>query len=214
MAINYGQGIFRDIKKPVDPEDQAKLDRDEFNRLAKKEKTKREALGQQQQQQILGFATEQEGRAGDFRKGLAESLASQGRDTFNLMNPSILEDLNSRGLFTSQTARDQSQNQALKEIELAKQGQLSAFDQDTFNNISDIRGTALSALLGGNQSALDSALELRRAGFQRKFDLADQQTQMSFANMLARRQSRDQMVQGLLGFGGNIIGGGLAGGYF
>lgn len=211
MAINYGQGIFAGVKKPVDPEEQSKRDRAEFNRLAKREKAERETLGQQQQQQILGFADEQQGRANTFRQSLAEALSQQGRDTFSLMNPSILEDLNARGLFTSQTARDQSQNQALKEIELARQGQLSDFDQNVFSDISDIRGTALSALLGGNQSALDAALDLRRAGFQRKFDLADQQAQMSFANMLARRQSRDQMVQGLLGFAGNLGGGLLAG---
>ena len=170
----------------------------ELERMAFDEESKRQALGLKQRGQINAFADEQQGRASDFRRGLAESLTSRGRETFNLMNPSILEDLNSRGLFTSQTARDKSQSDALKEIELANQQQLMDFDTQSFNDISDIRGTGLSAFLGGDQSALDAALELRKAGIQRKFDEADAAKERSFAEMLARRQSRDQMISGLL----------------
>lgn len=179
----------------------------ELNRLARTEQQKREALGLKQRGQINEFADEQTTRAADFRRSLAESLTNRGRETFSLMNPAILEDLNSRGLFTSQTARDQSQANALKEIELASQGQLADFDRQSFNDISDIRSTGLSALLGGDQSALDAALELRKAGIQRRFDEADQAREQSFAEMLARRQSRDQMIQGLLGFAGGLGGG-------
>lgn len=182
-------------------------EQDQINNLAMEEEAKRKALGLQQKNQIFSFADEQQGRANTFRTGLAESLTNRGRDAFNLMNPSILEDLNARGLFTSQTARDQSQANAIKEIELANQEQLGAFDRDVFNDISDIRSSGISALLGGDQSALDAALELRKAGIQRRFDEADMAREQAMTQMLSRRQSRDQMVQGLLGLGGNIIGG-------
>ena len=56
---------------------------------------------------------------------------------------------------------------------MANQRQLMNFDTQSFNDINDIRGTGLSALLGGDQSALDSALELRKAGVQRRFDEQD-----------------------------------------
>ena len=187
--------------------DQAAAAAGDLEAMARIEERKRQDLGLKQRGQINTFADEQQGRATDFRRGLAESLTKRGQDTFNLMNPSILEDLNSRGLFTSQTARDKSQADALKEIEIENQRQLLNFDTQSFNDISDIRGTGLSALLGGDQSALDAALELRKAGIQRKFDEADAAREQSFAEMLARRQSRDQMIQGLLGLGAGAFGG-------
>lgn len=191
--------------------DQAAAAAGDLEAMARLEEYKRQALGQQQQKQILGFADETASRGADFRKSLAESLTKRGRETFDLMNPSILEDLNSRGLFTSQTARDQEQARALKEIELASQETLSDFDTNLFNEISDIRGTGLSALLGGDQSALDSALELRKAGTQRKFDEADAARERSFADMLAKRQSRDNLISSILG-GGFRLGSAFLGG--
>lgn len=166
----------------------------DLDAMARIEEQKRQALGRQQQQQILDFAGQQEQRAKDYRTGLASSLASSGQQFFNQINPSLLEDLNARGLFTSQTARDKSQADALKEIELANQQQLMDFDTQSFNEINDIRGTGLSALLGGDQSALDAALDLRKAGIQRKFDQAAEKKEMAYAEMLAKRQSRDQLL--------------------
>ena len=192
--------------------DQAAAALGDLEAMARLEEQKRKDLGLQQRGQINAFADEQQGRASSFRRGLAESLTNRGRETFNLMNPAILEDLNARGLFTSQTARDQSQANALKEIELANQDQLSRFDTQSFNDINDIRGTGLSALLGGDQSALDAALELRKTGIQRKFDEADAAREQSFAEMLARRKSRDQMIQSLLGLGGNLGSAAMMGG--
>lgn len=180
---------------------------DALSQLSSDEENKRRALGQQQQQQILGFANEQEGRVADYRKLLAQHLSDTAQQTFTQANPGLLEDLNSRGLFTSQTARDDSQNRALQQLANEQQNQLSNFDTSQFNNINDIRGSGLSALLGGNQSALDSALELRKAGIQRSFDLADQQRQLAFAQMLAGRQNRQQLTSSLLGLGGTLVGG-------
>ena len=69
------------------------------------------------------------------------------------MNPAILEDLNSRGLFTSQTARDAEQGRLLQQIALQNQGEFE-----------DLRRSALSSELQGEQDALDSGLDLRRGG--------------------------------------------------
>lgn len=176
----------------------------DFNALAAEEEAKRQALGQQQQGQILDFANQQEGRVADYRKQLASHLADTAQQTFSQANPSILEDLNSRGLFTSQTARDQEQGRFLQQLATQQQQQLGDFDTAQFNNLNDIRSTGLSALLGGNQSALDAALELRKAGIQRQFDVADQNRQMAFSNMLANKQSRDQLIGSILGLGGQL----------
>lgn len=178
----------------------------DFAAMAREEERKRQELGKKQQEQILGFAGETEARGADFRKKLAESLASTGRGVFERENPGILEDLNSRGLFTSQTARDQEQGRLLKDIALQEQESLRGFDTNLFNEVQDIRGTGLSALLGGDQSALDAALSLRKAGIQRKFDEADASREQSFAEMLAKRQSRDQLLSSLLGVGSLAMG--------
>jgi len=180
---------------------------DSLEQLAADEEAKRRALGLQQQGQINAFADQQQQAAADYHTKLAQSLAHQGQDFFSLENPGILEDLNSRGLFTSQTARDQAQANALKEIALNNNQQLSNFDTSSFNNINDIRGTGLSAMLGGDQSALDAALELRKAGIQHQFDQQAQQAQMSFAQMMAQKQQRQQLLSSIIGLGGSLGGG-------
>lgn len=183
----------------------------ELGRLATTEEEKRQALGLKQQQQINQFANEQEAAGKTFRGTLAQSLADTGQQFFNRMNPGILEDLNSRGLFTSQTARDTEQANALKDIALSNENSLRNFDTEQFNNIQGIRGTALSALLGGDQSALDTALELKKAQIQQGFNEADAKREQAFAEMLAQRQSRNQLMQSLIGGGASIFSGLLAG---
>lgn len=181
--------------------------------LADQEEAKRKALGLQQQQQILDFAKQQEASAGDYRTRLAQSLSDQGQQTFQLANPGILEDLNARGLFTSQTARDQSQAQALKEIALANQGTLTNYDTNTQGQINDLKSSALSALLGGEQSAIDTALGLRQQGIQNSFNSAQQQSQNSLAQWLAQQQSRNQLLSSVLGMGGQLGAAGMKGGF-
>lgn len=185
-----------------------------LNQMAADESAKRTALGQQQQQQINAFADQQQGAVADYRKQLASSLANTAQQTFTQANPGILEDLNSRGLFTSQTARDDAQNRALQQLATQQQNTLSNFDTSEFNNLQDIRGTGLSALLGGQQSALDTALELKKAGIQNQFDVAQQQSQQAFAQMLAQQQQRQQMISSILGLGGQLGAGALSGGFF
>lgn len=175
-----------------------------IERLAIDEEAKRKALGLQQQQQINEFATQMEGDTSNYRKRLAQNLADTSQQTFNQAVPGLLEDLQSRGLFTSQTARDESTNRALQELATQQSNVLSNFDTEQFGNIQDLRGTALSALLGGDQSALDSALALRKANIQRSWDVADQNSQNALAQSLAKRQSRDQLMSSIIGGGSQI----------
>jgi len=181
-------------------------DREQFNQLGDTEFTQRTALGQKQQGQINSYADEQAKRAQAYRATLAKSLADTSANTFKSMNPGILEDLNSRGLFTSQTARDQEQGRLLADLANQQNQQLTAFDTDQFGVDRDTRGEALNALLGGDQSALDSSLALRKAGLTRQFDTQDIQANNSFAASLAKKQSKDQLLQSLLGLGGQIGG--------
>lgn len=175
-----------------------------LNQLAAEEEAKRKALGLQQQGQINQFADQMAGDAANYRKILANNLANTSQQTFNQALPGLLEDLNSRGLFTSQTARDQETNRALQELSTQQNKVLSDYDTTQFGNIQDIRGSALSALLGGDQSALDSALALRKAGVQRSFDVADQNAQNDMSTYLAKKQSRDQLISSLIGAGGSL----------
>lgn len=180
----------------------------DIEKLAMDEESKRKALGLQQQQQINEFATQMEGDTANYRKRLAQNLADTSQQTFNQAVPGLLEDLQSRGLFTSQTARDESTNRALQELATRQSDILTDFDTQQYGNIQDLRGTALSSLLGGDQSALDSALALRKANIQRSWDVADQNSQNALAQSLAKRQSRDQLMSSLIG-GGSSIGLGM-----
>lgn len=181
-------------------------DREQFNQLGDAEFAQRTALGQKQQGQINSYADEQAKRAADYRSTLAKSLADTSAATFKSMNPGILEDLNSRGLFTSQTARDQEQGRLLSDLANQENQQLTQFDTQNYGDLNDIRGEGLNALLAGDQSALDASLGLRKSGLTRQFDTQDTQASNSFAASLAKKQSKDQLLQSLLGLGGQIGG--------
>lgn len=171
------------------------------------------------------------------RERLAGNLASMGQQTFERANPFILEDLNRRGLFTSESAVTGAQADALKDIALANQAQLTNYDvgqaselADTIENIERentgslanldtdffkqeeaIKSGGLDKLIGGEESALTAALEARRAGVQRSFDLADADREERLARYLAKKQSRNQIVSSLIGLTGTI-GGAVFGG--
>ncbi len=185
-------------------------DQQQFNQLGDQEFAQRTALGQKQQGQINSYADDQAKRAQDYRATLAKSLADTSANTFKSMNPGILEDLNSRGLFTSQTARDDAQGRLLSDLSNQQNQQLTQFDTQNYGDLNDIRSEGLNALLGGDQSALDSSLALRKAGLTRQFDVADQSADTSFAAQLAKKKSKDQLLQSILGIGGQV-GGALIG---
>lgn len=180
-----------------------------FEAMAQQEEAKRQALGKQQQGQINEFANTVSQDAAKRRATLVTSLSDIGQKTFQRMNPSILEDLNSRGLFTSQTARDQEQGRVLGDLSRDQASQLNSFDTDIASQLSDIRGTGLSAMLGGDQSALDSALALRKSGIERSFNVADTNAANSLATQLAKQQNKNQLLTSLIGAGGSIFTGRL-----
>lgn len=220
----------------------------EEGKLAEAERIQREALAKTQQQQISGFATEFDTAAGVRRNALAESMAAKERElqggyetelgkygqdlassrqkTFEQANPYILEDLNRRGLLTSETAVTGAQADALKALQAQDEAKLGGarldlfsdlqdyrergsdvlnqFDTGTFEAGQDIRGSGLSALLGGNQEALDSALELRRGGLERKYLTADQASEQAFANSLARKKRRSDIASAAISAAGGL----------
>jgi hypothetical protein len=182
-----------------------------FNQFGTDSQKQLQEQAAKQQQQILDFANQYQTNAGNYRGQLAKSLADTAHQTFQQENPYILEDLNSRGLATSPTAVGAEQDRALKDIALQNQNVLSGFDTNTFNQLNDIRGSGLNTLLGGNQDALNAALQAKQAGLQRSFDVADQNRQQAFSNYLAKRQSRNQLTNSLIGAGGSILGGFLGG---
>jgi len=204
---------FKKISSPVSnlfkgggsiPSQDPGLDAGLLNQMASEEEARRKALGLQQQGQINEFANQAEADIGAYRKQLANNLSNTSQQTFQQALPGLLEDLNSRGLFTSQTARDQSTNRALQELATQQNQILTNYDTNQFGNIQDLRSGALSALLGGDQSAIDSALALRKAGLQRQFDVQDQNAQNALSQSLAKRQSRDQLLSSLIGLGGSL----------
>lgn len=204
-----GGKILGDALSPRDinlPQYDPYGDRNEFNQLADNEFKARTDLGQKQQGQINTYADDQAKRAGEYRATLAKSLADTSANTFKSMNPGILEDLNSRGLFTSQTARDQEQGRLLSDLANEQNKQLTAFDTQNYGDVNSIRDEGLNALLGGDQSALDSSLALRKAGLTRQFDNADTYKEQEFAAQLAKKQSKDQLLQALLGTAGQLGG--------
>lgn len=201
--VNQFKGFLKSPSAPS-PEDFGG-DMAQFEAYAQAEEARRRELAQKQRGQIDEFAGQYEGQAKDFRTRLAENLARTGQETFERANPFILEDLNARGLFSSPSEIARQQAETLGEITTENNRKLSDFDLATFNELQDLKGTGLSTLLGGDQDALDAALELRRGGLQRRFDVQDQNRQNEMATYLAKRQSRDNLLGSLIGLGGRLF---------
>lgn len=171
------------------------------------EKRKIEELAKEQQGKINEFADEFSGKAKTFRQQLAESLAKNNREAFELQNPYILEDLNSRGLFRSETAVNQAQAEALKELEIGRENSLLQFDTGAFGQEQDLRGGGLSHLIGGEMEGLTTALDARRSGLEMSYNQSMAAQEQALAESLARRKRRSDLTNSLIGAGGSIIGG-------
>jgi len=176
-----------------------------FDDLAALEEARRRAFGQYSQQQILDLGKQYSSEAAKRRAALSQSLMNTGQQTFDLQNPKILEDLNSRGLFTSPSTVANSQAQALKEIALANGTQLNNFDDQTFNEMNSIRNLGLSANLQGEQDALDSGLDLRRGGLESQLQGANASREEQLARDLADQQRRAGITNSLIGVGGSLL---------
>lgn len=158
-----------------------------FGDLANYETTARNAFGKSSSEDIL-----------KTRDELSKSLGSYGSEFFKQQNPALLEDLNTRGLLTSQSEVANKEAQALKEIELKNSDYLSQFDT-----------AALSARLQGGQDALDAGLDLRRGGLEQSHADANSQSELDAANRLADKAGRNSLYGSLIGAGGSILGASL-----
>ena len=202
-----------------------------FNDLAGYEEQRRSALGGQFQNQINQARTGIESQYGTALKGyqdtsaqrraaLASSLTDQAQKNFQLQNPGILEDLNSRGVFSSPTAVAQAQAQAMKELELANQSKLTDFDaqqrayedelnKNRLNELNQLSLAGTSANIQSQQDALDAGLDLRRGGLEATRQDAAASREETMARDLAAKQQRNQLTNSLIGVGGSLAGAAL-----
>jgi len=200
-----------------------------FNDLAEYEKNKRNLFGGSVQEQIgklrTGIDTEYGNTLNTYktdtakrRADLASSLSSQGQETFKLANPYILEDLQSRGVFSSPTAINTEQARALQEIALKNQSQLSDFDTTSRtyeDQLAKARLDELNAIessgYAGNIQAQQDALDAEMNAYFTKLeqDKADQAAaqERSLAESLADKQNKNNLTAGLISGGGSIVGG-------
>lgn len=168
------------------------------------EQRQMEDLAKKQQEDINRFADDFSGRAKTFRQQLAEALAKNNQQAFELQNPYILEDLNARGLFRSPTAVSQAQTEALKELEIGRQNSLLSFDTSAFDQEQDLRGGGLSHLIGGQQSALETALNARRTGLEMAHNQVLASQEQALAESLAKKKRRNDLYNSLISAGGNV----------
>lgn len=183
-AMNGTNPAFNQTQSPV----QSALPQNyTFDDLAKYEQQARNAYGQTASADILGT-----------RDSLAKSLGEQGQQFFQQQNPALLEDLNSRGLLTSQSEVAKQEAQALKQINLQNQSYLRDFDT-----------SALSARLQAGQDALDTGSNLRSSGLEQANANAQSDKEQSLAEKLAAQQGRNQLNGALIGAGGSLLGAAL-----
>lgn len=205
-----------------------------FGDLASYEEARRGAAGQSFQNQIGSLQTGIQGQydqalkdyqtsTAQKRTALSSSLSDTAQKNFQLQNPKILEDLNSRGLFNSGTAVANAQAQALKELEVQNQGELNKFDNTSrtyedqlanqrLSDLNNLKSMGVSSNLQAQQDALDSGLDLRRGGLeaQRQDSNASREEQM--ARDLADQQRKAGITNSLIGVGGSLLGGALSSG--
>lgn len=185
---------------------------DELTAMGEEEARRQRELAAQQQQQINDYVGEFNTRAADYRTSLSNRLSSLAQQDFQAQNPYIIEDAAARGYATSPSELSNIQSRYL--ADLSRGNQRSIMDLENQNNMTSegLRQEALATGLQGGQNALDSLIEMRRAGIQRDYAVSDQARQEALANALAKRSSRDSMTGAMIGAGGNILGGLLKGG--
>lgn len=177
-----------------------------FDDLANYEQQLREGFGQDYNNQILDFRKQYTTDAAKRRANLATSLSDSGQKFFMQNNPAILEDLNSRGIFTSPSAVSNAQAQALKEIELGNQDKINAFDTQTYTDENQLRLAGLTGDLQAQQDAMDAGLDLRRTSLEKNMQDAQAGREEALARDLARQQSRNSLYGSLIGAGGSLGG--------
>lgn len=201
-----------------------------FNDLADYEQNQRTAFGKDLMGQVdrlrTGIGNQYDTTLKNYqdtsatrRSALASSLTDTAKNEFNLMNPSILEDLNKRGVFTSPTAVNTAQAQALKELAVKNQDTLNNFDtstrgfEDTLGNqkLADLNSLSEAGVSGNIQAQLDalnSGMDLRSSKLESDLQAAQSAREEALARDLASKQGRNQLTNSLIG-AGTTIGGSL-----
>jgi hypothetical protein len=154
-----------------------------------------------EQGQYKDYAANLRNTLASRRADLSKSLTDQGKALFDAANPGILEDLNSRGVLSSPTAVATAQGNALRDIGMDNQKYLNDFDTQA-------TGLGLQA----DQEALDSNLNLRQSELQQRLADSNSEADRALAENLARKQGRNSLTGALIGLGGSLGGGVLAGG--
>lgn len=202
-----------------------------FDDLASYEERKRTAAGQTFKDRISQLRTGTEGtydtalqgyrdQTAQRRSALATSLSDNAAQTFKMSDPYILEDLNTKGLFSSPTAVANARAQALKELEVANQAKLLDFDRQSYSYEDDLAKERLAALTGLDQSglsaqlqaeqdALDSGLDLRRGKLEGDLNNATASREEALARDLAKKANRNNLTNSLISGGASILGAGL-----
>lgn len=202
-----------------------------FDDLAAYEESRRRELIPQFQQRLQSLRTglqsqydknleNYRGLTSSRRSSLASSLADQSRKAFQMQNPFILEDLNSRGLASSPTTVAQAQAQALKELELQNQDELNRFDAEArgyqdalekqrLQDLNELQTLESQGAFGLEQDAVNQALDVRRSELERSIQEADAAREEAMAKDLARQQRKQSLTESLLGAGTNLLGIGL-----
>lgn len=153
-----------------------------FEDLMRYEEARRQAAAQEMRSKLAAT-----------RAKLSESLNKQGQDLFSSSNPKILEDLNARGMFTSGSAVNQAQADALKEIALSNNKYLNDFD------------TAATGMDVSNEQAnLENVLDIRRSELENKLLGEQANREQAFAESLANQQRRQGLTESLIGLGGQL----------
>lgn len=158
------------------------------------------------QKMINELAAEQEAKRTSYldetRKTLsarrAENVAKlQGRfaEQSRLEMPHVLEDLNSRGLFNSESAVAN----AIAEKQAGNSLQVQGFEQQQSMADSALEDQISSDIIEGR-------LGMEQEGLRRRFGLEDAATQGRLAQMLAARQAKSQRNSSLIGLGGQLLG--------
>lgn len=213
---------------PFDPENPTLPPNPTYEDLAMYEEAQRNISGQKYKQQIgnlrTGIESQYDKSLKDYqttsanrRASLSSSLSDSAKKTFELNNPAILEDLNSRGVFSSGTAVANAEADALKELELQNQGTLRNFDTSSQNyedqvsaqrlkDLNELDSAGTSAGIQSQQDALDSALNLRKGQLQQSNQTAQAAQEEALARELAGQQQRSQLTNSLIGVGGNLGG--------
>lgn len=191
-----------------------------------KEKEKIEDLSAKQRTQVEEFAETfglkgrelgeiLAGKEETARGRLADILTEQGTSLFESTRAGRLENLQTGGFGTSESAIARAEAEAIGGLESQRLGRLAGFDVESlrrgqqfetglFAAEEDILGGGFESFIGGNQEALDRELGLKLAGLERGFSESDAARFQSFQSNQNNRNRRQGTLNALLSGGFNI----------